>query len=139
MDRVDQQIVSLLRAEARTPISQIARQVNLSRPPVSERTHQLENPGGISGYHAQVQWPGRAPVQAYLELFYKDSRCQEYVGRLRGFAEVRRISSISGETDMLLYVEAEHMARLGELREEIGTWPGIQRVKTHVIVQEWPV
>ena len=67
----------------------------------------------IRGYHAQVQWPGRAPVQAYLELFYKDSRCQEYVGRLRGFAEVRRISSISGETDMLLYVEAEHMARHG--------------------------
>ena len=31
------------------------------------------------------------------------------------------------------------MARVGELGEEIGTWPGIQRVKTHVIVQGWPV
>jgi len=73
VDRVDQQIVSLLRAEARTPISQIARQVNLSRSAVSERIQQLEQRGVIRGYHAQVQWPGRAPVQAYLELFYKDS------------------------------------------------------------------
>jgi len=37
VDKFDQQILALLRFDARLPVSQIARQVNLSRSAVSER------------------------------------------------------------------------------------------------------
>jgi len=137
MDKFDRQIIALLREDARTPISQIARMVNLSRSAVGERVRQLEQSGVIRGYHAQVSDPAGAGVKAYLELFYKDSRCQEYVERLRGFAEVRQCCGISGETDMIVLVEAPSMARLSEVRAEIERFPGIQRIKTHVVVQEW--
>ncbi|MNG30018.1 AsnC family protein [compost metagenome] len=91
----------------------------------------------IQGYHARVADPAQATIKAFLELFYKDSRCQDHVERMRAFPEIRQCCGISGETDMLVQVEAASMARLSEIRSEIERFPGMQRVKTHMVVQEW--
>ena len=137
MDKFDQQILALLRADARVPVSRIAREVNLSRSAVSERIRQLEQRGIISGYHAQVAQPADAGIKAYLELFYQGGRCENYVERMRSFSEVRRCSGISGETDMLVYIEAPSMQRFSEIRGEIENYPGMQKVKTHMVVKDW--
>lgn len=136
MDKFDQQILALLRADARLPVSQIAREVSLSRSAVGERIRQLEQAGIIKGYHAQVGEPG-AGIKAYLELFYQGGRCENYVERMRSFSEVRRCSGISGETDMLVYIEAPSMDRLSEIRGQIENFPGMQKVKTHMVVKDW--
>ncbi|MEX6501293.1 Lrp/AsnC family transcriptional regulator [Pseudomonas zhanjiangensis] len=136
MDKFDQQILALLRSDARTPVSQIAREVNLSRSAVGERIRQLEQAGIIKGYHALVGDSGTA-IKAYLELFYQGGRCENYVERMRSFSEVRRCSGISGETDMLVYIEAPSMERLAEIRGQIENFPGMQKVKTHMVVKDW--
>jgi DNA-binding Lrp family transcriptional regulator len=137
VDKFDRQILALLRSDARTSVSQIAREVNLSRSAVSERIRYLENSGVIRGYHAQVAEPGEAGVKAFLELFYQGRRCEDYVERMRALPEVRHCSGISGETDMLVLVEAPSMARLSEVRGAIEAFPGMQKVKTHVVVKDW--
>jgi DNA-binding Lrp family transcriptional regulator len=137
VDKFDQQILALLRADARLAVSQIAREVNLSRSAVSERIRQLEERGIIGGYHAQIASPGDAGIKAYLELFYQGGRCEDYVERMRSFAEVRRCSGISGETDMLVYIETPSMQRLSEIRGAIENFPGMQKVKTHMVVKDW--
>lgn len=45
MDKFDRQILALLRSDARTSVSHIAREVNLSRSAVSERIRHLERAG----------------------------------------------------------------------------------------------
>lgn len=137
MDKFDRQILALLRRDARTSVSQIAREVSLSRSAVSERIRQLEASGVIRGYHAQVAAPGEGGVKAFLELFYQGRRCEDYVERMRAIPEVRHCSGISGETDMLVYIEAASMTRLSEVRAVIETFPQMQRVKTHMVVQDW--
>ena len=104
MDKFDQRIIALLCADARLTVTEVARQVNLSRSAVSERIRQLEASGVIQGYHARIAEPAAVVVKAYLELFYKGGRCEQYVERMRAFPEVRRCSGISGETDMLIYI-----------------------------------
>ena len=137
MDKFDQQILALLRSDARLAVSQIAREINLSRSAVSERIRQLEQAGVIRGYHAQVAAPANAAIKAYLELFYQGGRCENYVERMRSFSEVRRCSGISGETDMLVYIEAPSMERFSEIRGQIENFPGMQKVKTHMVVKDW--
>ena len=139
VDKFDRQILALLRVDARTSVSQIAREVSLSRSAVAERIRQLEETGVIQGYHASVADPAQPAIKAFLELFYKDSRCQDYVERMRVFPEIRQCCGISGETDMLVQVETTSMARLAEIRGEIENYPGMQRVKTHMVVKEWPM
>jgi Lrp/AsnC family leucine-responsive transcriptional regulator len=137
VDKFDRQIIALLRQDARTSISQIAREISLSRSAVGERIRQLEQDGVIRGYHALVADPAGGGVKAFLELFYQNSRCQDYVDRMRVFPEIRQCCGISGETDMLVQVEAASMARLAEIRGEIESFPGMRRVKTHMVVSEW--
>jgi DNA-binding Lrp family transcriptional regulator len=137
MDKFDQQIIALLRADARLAVTQIAREVNLSRSAVSERIRQLEQSGVIQGYHAVIAEPQGAAIKCYLELFYNGGRCENYVERMRVYSEIRRISGISGETDMLVYIEAPTMQRLAEVRGEIENFPGMQKVKTHMLVKDW--
>jgi len=137
VDKFDRQILALLRSDARTSVSQIAREVNLSRSAVSERIRCLESSGVIRGYHAQVAEAGETGVKAFLELFYQGRRCEEYVERMRALPEVRHCSGISGETDMLVFIEAPSMARLSEVRGAIEAFPGMQKVKTHVVVKDW--
>ncbi|WP_439861143.1 Lrp/AsnC family transcriptional regulator [Pseudomonas sp. MBLB4136] len=139
MDKFDQQILALLRADARLAVSQIARDINLSRSAVAERIRHLEQAGVIRGYHARVAEPAGAVVKAYLELFYQGGRCENYVQRMRSFSEVRRCSGISGETDMLVYIEAPSMERLSEIRGQIENYPGMHKVKTHMVVTDWPM
>lgn len=79
MDTFDQQILALLRADARFPVSQIARAVNLSRSAVSERVRQLEHSGVNSGYLAQVAVAGKVMIKVYLQLFYSGGRCEHDV------------------------------------------------------------
>ncbi len=137
MDKFDQQILALLRSDARMAVTAIAREVNLSRTAVSDRIRHLEERGIIRGYHAEVSISGTPTVRAYLELFFKESQYEEYIVRLRAFPEVKRCSGISGDTDILLYIEAENMDRLIDLRKAIEQFPKMVRVKTHIIMKEW--
>jgi len=137
VDKFDQQILALLREDARISITRLAEAVSLSRSAVAERVRQLETRGIIRGYHAQVADPAGSEVKAFFELFYTNGRCEEQVQRLRALPEVRRCCSISGETDMLVYVEAASMARLVAIRDFIEALPGMQRLKTHMVVADW--
>ena len=75
----------------------------------------------------------RKPVRINLEYL----SAEDYVERMRAYPEIRQCCGISGETDMLVQVEAASMARLAEIRGVIEGFPGIQRVKTHMVVSEW--
>ncbi|MFC6670469.1 Lrp/AsnC family transcriptional regulator [Marinobacterium aestuariivivens] len=137
MDKFDHQILALLRNDARMPVARIAREVNLSRTAVSERIRHLEQQEIIRGYHARIASPERPAVRAFLELVYRNSRCEEYVAQIRTLPEVKRCCGISGETDMLLYVETATMERLLEIRAIIEQFPKMVRVKTHIVMKEW--
>ena len=139
MDKFDHHILALLRQDARQPISRIAEQVNLSRPAVSERIQRLEHSGVIRGYHADVAPTATQPVKAFFELFHQQGQCALYAKQLGAFPEVRHCYGISGETDMLIQVEAESIERIQQLLQAIERLPGIRRIRTHVVMRDWPL
>ncbi|MFP2769656.1 Lrp/AsnC family transcriptional regulator [Oceanisphaera sp. KMM 10153] len=135
MDKFDQKIVSLLTENARLAVASIAREVNLSRSAVSERIKSLEERGVIRGYHARLGHP-QTLVRAYFALSYHVRRCEQYAEPLRAVPEVKLCYTISGETDMLVYVEAVSMERLDAIRHIIEQTPHIKTVRTHMILGE---
>lgn len=136
LDKYDQKIMALLQDDGRMSISQLAREVSLSRSAVTERLKRLEEQQIISGYHARLGSAQQAPIRAYFELFYQVARCEQYAEQLRLLPEVQLCHSISGQTDMLVYVEVADMTRLESLRREIENLPNITMVKTHMVLSE---
>lgn len=132
LDRYDQQILALLVKDARLSVSDISRQINLSRSSVSDRIKRLEEQGVITGYHAHTAVSKEEGVEAYLALTFRPLSCDLVVPMVESISEVKLAHSISGDVDLLLLVQAPTMKRLNEIREEIETWPNLHKVMTHM-------
>lgn len=132
LDRYDRQILNLLQKNARMSVSDISRQVFLSRSAVKERIRRMEESGVIAGYQAVLK-PALAGnrVSVYFELTFSPLCCEEMQALIESIPEVRLAHSISGDVDLMLYVEADSMDRIGELRQAFDRWPNIKRVITH--------
>ena len=137
MDKFDQQILQQLQHNARQSVSDIAAAVHLSRSAVAERIRKLEQQKVILKYQVVLPPPVAAEVRAYLELQHKAARCLDLVPYLQTIAEIKSCHGISGEVDLMLFVEAESMARLHQIREQIDAHPDIVRVRTHMIMSQW--
>src|SRR3954471_21660789 len=127
MDAIDQQIVALLRDNARRSFQDIGGQVSLSAPAVKRRVDRLQAEGVIRSYAAVVDpaamgWHTHAFVALYCE------------GRMAG-AEVRAAVAphpegvaaytVAGEASAILHVYAQDTAHLEEALERIRDHRGI--------------
>src|SRR3981081_4926120 len=54
LDRIDHNLLIRLQQDGRTPISKLAREVNLTVTPTLERVRRLEAAGYIEGYFARL-------------------------------------------------------------------------------------
>lgn len=137
MDKFDHGIIAQLRLNARVSISDIAPQVNLSRSSVSERIKKLEEKGIIKGYSVNLCESQKDGVQVYFEIQHRCARCAEVVPIFHQFPEVITCHGITGDMDLLVYVKADNMRRIHEIREFLDHQDDIIKIKTHVVMSEW--
>ncbi|UUM32082.1 Lrp/AsnC family transcriptional regulator [Vibrio japonicus] len=142
MDKFDRQIVEILKHQARASVSHIAREVNLSRSAVTARIQKLETDNVILGYHAQLAPVKNAPkIQAYMALKFDMSAtihyCETYANRIYQIDGVKWCHAISGETDMMLFVEVASMERLNQIRDELRAIPELRHLMTHTVLTEF--
>ncbi|WP_295891833.1 Lrp/AsnC family transcriptional regulator [uncultured Vibrio sp.] len=142
MDKFDQIIVDILRRDARRSVSDIAREANLSRSAVTARIKKLETDQVILGYHAHLaQAKDQSSIKAYLALKFDTSasahNCENYANKIYSIDGVRWCHAISGETDMMIFVETHSMERLNEIRDELNAIPELRHLITHTVLTEF--
>ncbi|QFU20642.1 Lrp/AsnC family transcriptional regulator [Shewanella eurypsychrophilus] len=137
LDKFDKAIIAELRIDARQSISYISEAVNLSRSAVSERIKKLENTGIIRGYQVLLSESQKEGVSAYFEIQHRCPRCADVVHVFQAIPEVITCRGITGDMDLLVYVQASSMKRLHEIREHIDAQTDIIKLKTHVVMSEW--
>jgi len=137
MDKFDQAIIAKLRENARNSISTIAQHVNLSRSAVTERIKKLENSNIIRGYQVVLSQSQKEGVSVYFEIQHRCAKCSEVVPLFKAMPEVVSCKGITGEMDLLVYVKAESMQRIHEIREFLDSHLDIVKIKTLVVMSEW--
>ncbi|HAS61387.1 MAG TPA: ArsR family transcriptional regulator [Vibrio sp.] len=142
MDQFDENILMLLKRDGRISVSELAKQVNLSRSAVTARVKKLENEGVILGYHANVAKPDKGVlIKAYLALKFDTSSstkyCEAYASQIYQIEGVKWSHAISGETDMMLYVETSTMEQLNDIRNTLHAIPELYQLTTHTILTEF--
>ncbi|MEQ3514422.1 Lrp/AsnC family transcriptional regulator [Pseudoalteromonas sp. BZB3] len=137
MDKFDKQIIAELKKDARQSVSAIADTVSLSRSAVTERIKKLEHSGVIRGYQVLLSESQKIGVSAYFEIQHKCARCSEVVPLFQAIPEVVTCRGITGDMDLLVFVQAESMQRLHEIREHLDAQPDFVKIKTHVVMSEW--
>ena len=136
LDSFDQKILALLVGDARLSVSDIARQVNLSRSAVTDRIKRLEESRTITGYHAKLNQSVDTLVTAYFSITFSPLCCDLISGLMKDIPEIKMAHSISGDVDLIVFVEAANMTRLNEIRSLMDAWPNVQRIMTHTVLAD---
>jgi len=136
MDKIDQQIIALLRHNARRSFRDIGSAVRLSAPAVKRRVDKLEADGVIRGYsavvdHAALGWTTHAVVSLFCEGRMSASEILTAAGR---HPEVAAAHTVAGEASAILHLHARDTGHLEEALERIRDVPGVIRTQTQVVL-----
>jgi len=136
LDETDRTILRILQSDARTPFSEIAREIDMSSATVHDRVGRMEDAGVIEGYHAKVD-PRAVGLgtSALVGLRIEQGRETDALERLREIDGVQEIHLTTGEWDVVLRLYAEDTDGLRELMfDEISRIEGFSRSQTMVIL-----
>ena len=136
MDAIDQQIVALLRQDARRSYQSIGQRVSLSAPAVKRRVDRLEADGVLQGYAALVD-PGRFgwDTHAFVALYCEGRMAAAEVrAAVERHPEVEAAYSVAGEASAMLHVRARDTSHLEQSLERIRDHPGVARTQTQIVL-----
>ncbi|GAC24231.1 MAG: Lrp/AsnC family transcriptional regulator [Alteromonadaceae bacterium] len=132
----EQQLLSILRSNARASISDLARVLNLSRSTVQNRMTKLEQSGVIKGYAVQYgsEYQDNL-VSSHVSIKVRQKLTAKTNAELRQVSEVSELYAISGEYDLIAIVQAESLEQLSHILDNIGNLEGVERTNSSVILE----
>ena len=142
LDKIDRQILALLRENARMSNLELAESVNLSPTPCARRVKQLEDAGIITGYSVTTD-PRKLGYQlsVYIAISmdkHTAERFSNFEKKLRDFPEVVSCSIVTGRSeDYLIKALVKDMAHYEEfLLHRLNRIEGIAQVHTSFELRE---
>lgn len=131
----DEQLLSVLRENARASTAEIARQLRLSRTTVQSRIDRLERQGVITGYTVRIADDYEAGrIRAHILVTVLPKQMPTVVAALRAMPEVRSLHSVSGAWDLIAMGVAPSVGDMDELTDRIGSIEGVERTTSSIIL-----
>lgn len=125
IDATDTQLLTLLRDNARAPVTELARALGLARTTVQARIERLENTGIIAGYTLRTSAAMQPPLMATVLVSIEPRSAPAVLGRLRSLPGVRTVHTTSGRFDLLVQISASTTAELDATLDRIGEARGV--------------
>ena len=139
-DPINRRILAELVANARIPMTELARKVGLSKTPVALRIRQLEEAGLITGYRAILS-PLKLGLThvTYVEVRLSDTRqkaLEAFNAAVRRIEAVEECYMIAGGFDYLLKVRTRDMADYRRIMaEKISALPHVHATSSYVAME----
>jgi DNA-binding Lrp family transcriptional regulator len=135
LDDTDRALLALLRDNARAPLAELARRLNLSRTTVQSRLARLEAQRAIVGYTVVVPSEAEAAlVRAHVHITALPKQSAGIEAALRRIPEVRTLHSVSGPFDLIAVLAAASIGELDALIDRIGALEGVERTTSAIVL-----
>ena len=127
LDPLDQQLIALLKVNARLPVARLARSLGCARSTVQLRLKALEDGGVITGYTLSLARPAATTRIHAIVLIAIDTK-QEHtvIEALARRHEIDRIFSVSGRYDLCAMVSTESTQELDTLLDRMRAIKGVK-------------
>ncbi|MGQ3002966.1 MAG: Lrp/AsnC family transcriptional regulator [Hydrogenophaga sp.] len=131
MDALDQQLIGLLRKDARTNVAALAKKLGVSRGTVTNRIARLEDSGVIVGYTVRLR-PDAKPdeISAWMSVAVEGNQTRAVIASLLGEPGVAELHDTNGRWDLLAELRASSLAELSQVLERIRLIRGISSTET---------
>ena len=132
----DQNLLMLLRQNARVSITDLAKALHLSRSTVQNRIARLEASGVIAGYAVQLGGAfSSSQVEAHVSIKVAQKLTARTNAALEGISQVSQLFSVSGEYDLIAILQAQSLEELSAVLDEIGNLDGVERTNSAVVLE----
>lgn len=138
MDTLDQQLMALLRQDARATVATLAAKLKVSRGTVTNRIAKLEDSGVIVGYTVKLR-PDITPnaITAWMSIAVEGNKTREVIAILLGEPGVSGLFDTNGRWDLLAELRAATLGELAEVLERVRLIKGIGATETSIHLQTY--
>jgi DNA-binding Lrp family transcriptional regulator len=131
----DDELIALLRVNAREPVASLARKLGLSRTTVQDRLRRLEQNGMIAGYSVKLAREiDRGGIRAYVTISVEPRRQIEVAKVVSRLPQVETLHTVSGKFDLIALVKTASAEDMDRLIDQIGLVAGVTQIETAVIL-----
>ncbi len=136
LDDIDIKILNMLQHSGRTKRSQIAEEVGMSIPSVSERLNKLEERGYIEGYYAKLNKKKFGyDIMTFIYVLIDSSKhYKNFIYKVEKNPQIIECHSVLGEGSHILKVVVNDTDSLEKLLAEIQTWQGVTGTRTSFVL-----
>ena len=136
IDDLDLKLLRSLQQNGRTKRNELAEQVGLSVPSVSERLKKLEDNKIIEGYFTKInrQAFGYDILAFILVMMDSSKHYKDLIKHVEKNPNILECYSVLGEGSHLLKVTLKNTESLEKLLSEIQTWLGVTSTKTTYVL-----
>lgn len=136
LDDLDIKILKTLQLNGRTKRNELADQIGLSIPSVSERLKKLEDNKIIEGYYTKINREvfGYDILAFILVMMDSSKHYKDLIKHVDKHPNILECHSVLGEGSHLLKVLVKNTAALEKLLSEVQTWPGVTGTKTTYVL-----
>jgi len=138
MDETDQQLIALLRQDARLAVATLAARLGVSRGTVTNRIRKLEDTGVIVGYSVRLR-PDvqRNEIKAWMSIAVEGNQTRSVIASLMGEPGVATLHDTNGRWDLLAELRAENLQDLAKVLERIRLLKGISNTETSIHLETY--
>lgn len=138
MDETDNQLISLLRQDARLSVAALASRLGVSRGTVTNRIRKLEDDNVIVGYTVRLR-PDvqRNEIKAWMSIAVEGNQTRTVIASLLGEPGVATLHDTNGRWDLLAELRAENLQDLAKVLERIRLLKGISNTETSIHLETY--
>lgn len=136
LTRNDLRLIAALRTNSRKSVSELARDLNLSRTTVQKRLAQLEATNVIAGYSLKLgEDYTSSTFQAYVNLVVKPRYSNAVAASLERMPEVEALYTVSGKIDFVAVMRVNTPADMDTALDHIGSIEGVEDTDSAIVLK----
>ncbi|MDR6868070.1 DNA-binding Lrp family transcriptional regulator [Microbacterium resistens] len=135
LDDLDRRLISLLRANGREPVVNLARRLGVTRTTVDSRLRRLTDNGTIVGFSVRVRDPSTASaVRAIMLVAVEGRNTGDVIRSLRGVPEIAALHTTNGRWDLVAEISCESLASFDATLGTVRGIDGIRDSETSILL-----
>lgn len=136
LDTIDLQILSALQSSGRKKRSELAEEVGLTLPSISDRLRKLEERGFLTGYHAVLDAKKFGfDITAFVVVSIDTSRhYDDFLRHVDENPEILECHAVTGQGSHLLKVRTRNTESLERILSAVQSWRGVLGTQTSIVL-----
>ncbi|WP_448556582.1 Lrp/AsnC family transcriptional regulator [Thalassotalea montiporae] len=134
-DALDQSLIALLRNDGRAPVSELAKQLKVSRATVQSRIDKLIATGAILGFTIRAhEGLEQDTVRAMMMIEVIGRSTSQVIQQLRGIPELVKLHTTNGKWDLVAEINTSNLVEFDRVLRIVREIEGIIASETSILL-----